>query len=1342
MAERGKNDLLQKPHSPIIPRSPLLQMPQLSTMSGDPLSLNTDVPVKTTPLSLSHSSRPSPDFRSKSNPLRLPIWRSYSPQPSPPRSISLNSCPSRMHKHLYIIGGQHSEFVLTGESLQRHIDVMGSRDLKAVSRYKEEVNLERVLRIEYYSCPNRSECFKELQNLNHQTLESIKCDDNEENQYCNKYLEKIMPDIHRHVCQYPSGPQEILFGTAKYPENIFFSLLIQEIYYYCCPHPFICVQELQNCRFPQLELVRGDNDTLATLESVLPKRHRANMKLIPHMGTDSNIHGVKTCEHKHIYQNYNMHKHVLSGFRLQKHLCEVQSKNNQSMKQYIKDMQLDEVAEIEYVSCPDECIWQKELEYFLMLVSVKCDRDIRFAIKPVVPEGISLEMPKYHMHVYQRTDNSKLVLTGDILQKHIVGVSPKEKKKVERFLHGANLKNVAGVEYYACPDESMCVKELSHLLSSQLRSVKSDRDISQIIRPMLSDKQRSNIRLTMPGVHRHVYKCDDGREINFTKIATRKKFRDVRQVEWYSCTHYPNCNNELGKALYKHTGLHLVCMKMYQLKVLKIQNVALGKLPASIGNLKHLEHLSASHCDLAEISDSVGALGCLKYLILFGNQNLIELPSSLGNLTQLEFVDLRKCGFKVFPGTLINLCQETVIRMTDNPIQVISKEDIRTMIHLRKKLKEVSPAVPISNGITKIIGKLIVTFQSPSSPPEIVLQSDHLSDWLNYFDECKVSAMTKQCTLKNVVVLGQTGAGKSSLMRSLAHGIAQKAPRDDRTVVLDELVYADVENKIQFNITDFGGHEIYEVCYPIFLTSGNKICVVAVDIKEYISSSKDERVIKWLEMAINYMASGDVKIVATKADMCSETELEKNLECLNKDIKHWKANWLQFCEIVIDKKTSNNHESVDLDMTQIERLYKLQEWISQLDLTPITTSVEDAMGFQSLAKSMNQNMEGSKQVIPEGWFNTLQKLKAPGNVGKKTLAFDELKGIYYRHGASYDLDMDTDDDPKSDCSLDTTDQKCKEFLHYLHNAGLVLWFHKSKPLEKVVFHDREFLVHILQHIFHHKLRETLKYNPAAPHFQSLTDFNDHLDKFLDCGILSETLLLHIWDQTEHSGNKDLLSYIMELLQALNLCFQMRDTSHSWHFPWFVKMEDNEAFFKKDWSPIIRQSEIGAEFCYKFCRRLPLMIYEQLSVAIQRNVYPGDIRHDWKDIIYIRSNGVQMKIQRFSYERHPTIQVSLRTQLSNIQAMYELCLRVNVDLQTLLYTCPGVVYDSYLVCPHCLLIGAPNKKHWNLSLIEDFAKQDWMTCPATTPAVGIPSAMVYFMTLGKYLTSFIFQKPPM
>ena len=1297
------------------------------------------------------------------------------------------------HEHVYTTFDGES-YIFTGERLQKHVEMMSSRNLTAVLLYMKDIPFSKLESIKYKSCPDRSKCIKEMKYLYQpileiaqdeevlQALEAIspglypalaqakefqyltgtkgrsvhlQFDSNTGNTEANEKLEKLLQGVHRHVYRGETGKQVVVMwpnpikldsddetGNAHmyntqigkymyYHDHLpaIRTMQVTETEYYCCRQPISCmVEELQMSFLKSVRTLKCDKGEVAILYA---KQQIQLAKL-----QSSERKNLKLAVHKHIYRSLINPDKNLSGEELEMHIWKMSNRNSEQVMKYIIDTNLQRVYEIEYIACPKECIWQNEVQHFPALKSVKCDEDIRYAIE--LNHMIDLDMPQHHIHMYRRGYMSKLVLSGQNLQRYVDFMYATDYEAGKR----QTLENVSNVEYYSCPNSAICVEELKYFHGSVfLKSVKSDRDISEHIRTVMSNAQQSKLELIMPGVHQHVYRDNDNGKIKVNQNLPEHGCQKVSKIEWQSCHNFPNCQAGLPDALFafpdiEHdNSLDIVCKEMRKLQTIILYNTALGSLPNSIENLKYLQTLIVTNCGLTELPDEIGTLRSLGYLNLSGNPGLTELPSLVANLTQLEFMNLRKCGFKIFPGIVLQLSEKTVIKMTDNPTQVITKEDIKSIMHSGQIIRPLlSYSAP--KGLLKSIGRLQVSFCPPSSPPQPVLQSDYAADWLNYFDNCKVSAATKNSTLKSVVILGKTEAGKSSLMRTLAYGIGQKAAPDDRTVVLDELVYSDMQNKIQFNITDFGGHEIYEVAYPIFLTSLSKICIVAVDIKNYTSTKKEEQVIKWLEMATSFMKSGDVKVVATKADMCSESELEANLQCLKKDIKAWKKDWLRFCDLVIDRRSSTSDDSVPVDINQLEKLQHLQAWIEELDLTPITTSAKENEGLQDLTNCMQQSINVCKEVIPQGWFETLEKLHEAKGQKRGTITFDELQSMYYRHSTPFDMAMDIDGeegadvDMYSDDMFDDTTQNCTDFLQYLHNAGMVLWFPNSKVLKDKVFHDREYLVEILQHLFHHNLRETLKFNPAKPHIQNLTEFTEHLDNFLDCGILSEPLLMCAWNKNQNPGNYDLLPYIIELMQSLNLCFQMNNvTTKSWLFPWFVRKESGEAFLRNEWPPIMKQSDIAAEFCYKFCHRLPLMLYEHLSVAIQKHVYPGDIRHDWKDIIYIRSNGVQMKIQRFPYEEHPSIQISLRTRLSNIQAMYELCLRVNADLQGLLYTCPGVVYDSYLVCPHCLLTGAPHKKHWNLSLIENFARQDWMTCSATKPGTDIPSALVYFMTLG-------------
>ena len=62
-------------------------------------------------------------------------------------------------------------------------------------------------------------------------------------------------------------------------------------------------------------------------------------------------------------------------------------------------------------------------------------------------------------------------------------------------------------------------------------------------------------------------------------------------------------------------------------------------LPASIGNLKHLECIGIVLADLREFSESLGNLKNLKNLHL-GNNRIQNIPEYFGNLEKLESLSI------------------------------------------------------------------------------------------------------------------------------------------------------------------------------------------------------------------------------------------------------------------------------------------------------------------------------------------------------------------------------------------------------------------------------------------------------------------------------------------------------------------------------------------------------------------------------------------------------------------------------------------------------------------------------------------------------------------------------
>lgn len=92
-------------------------------------------------------------------------------------------------------------------------------------------------------------------------------------------------------------------------------------------------------------------------------------------------------------------------------------------------------------------------------------------------------------------------------------------------------------------------------------------------------------------------------------------------------------------------------------------------LPESIGNLKHLTHLSANS-NLEFLPESIGSLTSLKKLNLYDNK-IPFLPKSIGNLKNLQIMDLRRNKLRFLPESIGNLQNLKILSLHDNEIKKV-----------------------------------------------------------------------------------------------------------------------------------------------------------------------------------------------------------------------------------------------------------------------------------------------------------------------------------------------------------------------------------------------------------------------------------------------------------------------------------------------------------------------------------------------------------------------------------------------------------------------------------------------------------------------------------------------
>ena len=78
-------------------------------------------------------------------------------------------------------------------------------------------------------------------------------------------------------------------------------------------------------------------------------------------------------------------------------------------------------------------------------------------------------------------------------------------------------------------------------------------------------------------------------------------------------------------------------------------------------------------------------------------------------------------------------------------------------------------------------------------------------------------------------------------MHTIKHQSPMLVNASDKTVIVDTLELGKYDLLLQ--VTDFGGHDIYEITCPLFLKS-SRLAIVAVKLSEYCSDNHADLVTK------------------------------------------------------------------------------------------------------------------------------------------------------------------------------------------------------------------------------------------------------------------------------------------------------------------------------------------------------------------------------------------------------------------------------------------------------------------------------------------------------------------
>lgn len=248
---------------------------------------------------------------------------------------------------------------------------------------------------------------------------------------------------------------------------------------------------------------------------------------------------------------------------------------------------------------------------------------------------------------------------------------------------------------------------------------------------------------------------------------------------------------------------------------LALNGLELESLPTPILQMENLRELHLNRNKLKSLPPLIDSLQNLNILMIRNNQ-LTSLPKEIGRLDTLEYIDVANNQLTKLPRELARLSQLKMIAVEDNPL-------------------EQPPPEITKQGIAAILEYL------SSLPDE---SSEH--------SEAKL------------ILVGDGEVGKTCLANRLVFNSFSETTRTVGICVLNWNVLAPSKRheKVQLNLWDFGGQEIYHSTHQFFLTKRSVYMLVWNARK----SGNPERLSYWLNAITARGGDSPVILVMTKQD--------------------------------------------------------------------------------------------------------------------------------------------------------------------------------------------------------------------------------------------------------------------------------------------------------------------------------------------------------------------------------------------------------------------------------------------------------------------------------------------
>ncbi|XP_078696882.1 uncharacterized protein LOC144925004 [Branchiostoma floridae x Branchiostoma belcheri] len=781
--------------------------------------------------------------------------------------------------------------------------------------------------------------------------------------------------------------------------------------------------------------------------------------------------------------------------------------------------------------------------------------------------------------------------------------------------------------------------------------------------------------------------------------------------------------------------------RLKQLEWLEVSSNPLQTLPAEIGQLTNIEHLDLSYCELRTLTSEVWRLTQLEWLDLSYNP-LQTLPAEIGQLINVKHLDLSCCKLHTLPHEVGRLTQLEWLDLSSNPLQTLSVE-IGQLTHikhldlagcqLRTLLPEVGRltqlewlklsdntlmALPVEIAQLTNISHLDVSGNSLRKPPAEVCRQGILAI-RQYFDELERSKEDVSACLK-VIVLGETMAGKTSLVQTLSSRESSLTKKEDRTHCVEITQWAPDDN-ITFEVYDFGGHDVYHLTHQFFLTP-DALILLTVNLETYncTQQSYNDAVGFWLDTLNARVPGAVVTVVGSKSDRLNSDEIEEKTRNMQERITQHQLTWQRSIQQQIKKLEDimGGTEAQDTDQEEIKlQLERTKSLLTRpLRLTGVycVSSAEPTHGLDTLMSHIIDTANNTelfpslRRTLPRTWVDFelhLRDLRGKGTeeyqsvestshvlvlgVLRPVLGVESKKSKWLTreeclHQGQLAESKKSKWLTREECLhqgqlAGLTADRLEPALSYLQQVGTILRYTDISELKDLVFHDPSGLIDVMKELFHHDLNNV--FTNKNPRLNGLGFSNTQLKKIRknlsSRGFLPrEVVIALLGPHATPVGNVDVITKLME---HFGLCYTDRfdeqdgetSTPAGYYIPWYIQEERPKSVRRGVRKPQKKGFTVTCEMA-GFC---PRGLFERLSVVVNKLITS---RQDWKDVITAVTENLPVIVYRETKDDQVNIIVKLTVPAQAVQGTQQLIWDNVISplkdkLSTLLKEWPGLLY---------------------------------------------------------------------